>query len=1152
MSITGLNTAASTTSSGASYTISAGSNRALIVGVQQEGSITADAVGVTWGGKTLTRVVSQFISDGATSIEVALFLLLEADIATASGSTLVITGAVTNFTVHARSAAGVNQGGGASTVAATTAASANASTPNPIVTADISAVPGSAVLALAGCGQAATATWGGTNPLTKETDQAVASTAQGSLATRLASSVQTAAVRCTWSGQNRAAVVAMTLLPSIAIATSRTDDGDTIAAVLGVPTGGFKSLTIVDSTPIDPISTIGIDGSAWVASVVLKGTTSTVGTLDASKLTIQVSDPGYTAAGGTTTVTRTITGVAHLKRQNPNGNSRMISTDGTDLTLLITLDDWIYAGTTIVSAAIASGFYTGSAATTSASNTNNSEEDYPKPTFAWINLQNERSTGSTHYVEGCFAHRHGRAGQMIAFAEYYATDGTHTDSAETVGSTILSTLQTRGNIAEAWAATVSMSTQTQGGTSKIIARGYPWIGDSSAVLDLSADGYTWPTPKPLTPLRVLCDRTGGYGGAFAYVDGVGAGTPAVSSSATTARANPYATIQAALAAVVSWNNSNKSHNDSGGASIRLIDAAGSNKLYTINANVLGTPGATWCVVEPDPTNTGAVSVTIDGFHIFSEMIKWKVNCVSSAGTSYMFVESSFGGSTGTQVAFDGITIDNTINRDFCSGYSFVSIRNVHMLGGNAVSFSGFAPSDQSIVCAIGVTQDVTDSNLRYSDYAQVWIGCDLRGQTINRVPPGKGGDGMFIYNNRVSIIDVSETSATTIATGMAVVQNLAEKRPSDGQAAAIKSFADGDLTTIKNYIQTQNTGVGERSSQLYNDTGTTAVKKGASRYNIWENYNSKHDEFQSGVGSLGAYSYAYSVGNVGNVSLFGAVQEDVNNAPSNSGTDQYMGFAWLPSSEYNLGRTALGFSQTQIMDMFENYTCAPRASPANGGNYRPKGTSTQLLNRVPANMAMFKYDISGVPRRNDGTGAAGAYEALVAHLTATRTDAGDTIVADFSAASTSANVTATRTDTGDTLAAAVSNVIALTGTRTDAGDTLAAAVSNVVKLTATRTDTGDTLAAGLGVPSATVTATRTDAGDTTSAAFANVIRVVFARTDTGDAILAAFADDIASPEARITATRTDAGDAPRAWLGLPPVGKTFRVTVGRRLFGVRA
>jgi len=64
--------------------------------------------------------------------------------------------------------------------------------------------------------------------------------------------------------------------------------------------------------------------------------------------------------------------------------------------------------------------------------------------------------------------------------------------------------------------------------------------------------------------------------------------------------------------------------------------------------------------------------------------------------------------------------------------------------------------------------------------------------------------------------------------------------------------------------------------------------------------------------------------------------------------------------------------------------------------------------------------------------------------------------------------------------------------------------------------------------------------------------VVFARTDTGDAILAAFADDIASPEARITATRTDAGDAPRAWLGLPPVGKTFRVTVGRRLFGVRA
>jgi len=62
------------------------------------------------------------------------------------------------------------------------------------------------------------------------------------------------------------------------------------------PTGGLLSLTIADTTPIDVQSSIGANGSGWVAICVLKGLTSTVGTVVPSALTIEVSDPGWLLA----------------------------------------------------------------------------------------------------------------------------------------------------------------------------------------------------------------------------------------------------------------------------------------------------------------------------------------------------------------------------------------------------------------------------------------------------------------------------------------------------------------------------------------------------------------------------------------------------------------------------------------------------------------------------------------------------------------------------------------------------------------------------------------------------------------------------------------------------------------------------------------
>ncbi len=209
-----------------SYVVGAGVDRGLVVGVQAEGAITPGAVTVTYGGQAMTEFATVHLEAGATDNECTLFLLLEAGIAAAVGTTIAITGQVANFTSHAKSFENVNQTGGATTVPETNNAQTPDPTPNPLTTSDIAAGAGSAVVALAGVGNATTATWGGTNPLTEDTDINDASpTTAGSLASALFASALNADVEATWLSQNRACVVAMELAPTAATPTI-TDFGD--------------------------------------------------------------------------------------------------------------------------------------------------------------------------------------------------------------------------------------------------------------------------------------------------------------------------------------------------------------------------------------------------------------------------------------------------------------------------------------------------------------------------------------------------------------------------------------------------------------------------------------------------------------------------------------------------------------------------------------------------------------------------------------------------------------------------------------------------------------------------------------------------------------------------------------------------------------
>jgi hypothetical protein len=748
-------------------------------------------------------------------------------------------------------------------------------------------------------------------------------------------------------------------------------------------TGDLISITIADSTAIDPQGGIGPSGNGWVAIVVLDGITSTAGTLDASKLTFTVQDPGFLANGATTTVSRTITGQTFLHRTHPNGDQRLITTDGSNLTLYISLDDWIYSGTTIVTAGIAAGFYTGANADTVTA-TNSSTLAYKKPFGSWLNFNGDTETTNNVYVEFVPASDTARNGRQVACVEFYVTDGVTQSASVFSNSTAISTLVTQGFPPECHSATLNMGGQTQGGFSKVNAKLYPWIGDSSAIMNLDVDGAAWPTALPHTPLRVFCDRNGAYGGAFAYVNGVGAGTPAVSSDPATAKTTPYATLTAAFTAVRAWNNTNKSHNDFGGATIRFINDSGSPVTYPIGVASGNFPGTGRCVVESDPLANAAITVEATVQVSLASNTLWRGLTYKAGASAYLHVGYSTTGTPATNVYFEDVTLNNSLNKNGIGWHSYRYFRNVTLDGGNAIDFAvnGLGPTDRAIPLFAGVVSANRDSHPKddgTTSYPQSIVGCDIPDYGLDDTGSTAGNHGRVIYNNRLRQLNLNTTSLNTVNVGVANIQNVYEYE-AGVSVICMNAYADGDLTTITNYIDYHNTAVGDRCSRMYNDAIATKIapngvqKRGVSKYSIYDNYNIKDDRFNlgDGSGSVGNWAYEYSVGNVGNVSLFGNTRRSAGELPENTSADQYLGSYWLSSSSPNL--LAEGYTQTQLMDQFVNWTTTPRAVPAVGGDYHLTAAATEMLNRVPSGMAVLSFDLDGVARSNSGAGAAGAYE----------------------------------------------------------------------------------------------------------------------------------------------------------------------------------
>lgn len=214
MAISLLDAWTSVAASSMSKTVSAGTDRMLVVCVGYEDGADNQVSGVTYGEQALTRandgaVIAQARANlgGGFIAGSEVWYLLEAGIAAAANTTISVgfDAAVDNDMIHAASYEGVHQGGGAATTKEVHIAVTASSTPNPLSVTMGDAVDGDLVVGLATCGNASNYTWTGLAEQTERDD----SSSTSSAAAALPSGSGDIVCAPTNSSQNRAATTAV-------------------------------------------------------------------------------------------------------------------------------------------------------------------------------------------------------------------------------------------------------------------------------------------------------------------------------------------------------------------------------------------------------------------------------------------------------------------------------------------------------------------------------------------------------------------------------------------------------------------------------------------------------------------------------------------------------------------------------------------------------------------------------------------------------------------------------------------------------------------------------------------------------------------------------------------------------------------------------
>ncbi len=735
-----------------------------------------------------------------------------------------------------------------------------------------------------------------------------------------------------------------------------------------------------------------------------------------------VTSPGYDATGSATTIVRTVYGTKWLRHpyaaSPPDATYSDETAAGGTLTVRISLSDFIYTGDT-VTVAIAAGFYSqggksNNALTAGTSVTVNSTLTHPKCIGRWAWTGYERITTADFLVEFVAFHRSARNNQPLAACLISAIGQT---SAVTVTKTITAMTKSARPVGAAgfgdantvlvYAATFTSSdfaSFTQGETVRFRAQCYPWVGNSGAVLDteIGADGVAQPS-ESLGPLYALLDKTGAYGTPFAVIDGtnghsstantwVYASQSAAEAAYASNNTNSYADIGFGTVAIKSYNNAHYGHNDPSGGTALLT--AGTFALTAGYTGGTDSGTTTWFTVTRLSTvpRANAIIGTPDQGYVLSTYMKVTDVTIARSTTGVCLA-----GGAADVLWMDNNTLNVTGSAGMSSGWlALYGTRNIG-------ATPGFVSSSHRASLIRGNSLSSATMQRPFAI-----IGNNGIYTTQEAHVAGIGDQDNIIYAFNTVFAGGSTSMVTiellSIVKGAAIVQNVIE--PSGASfVGTLLSVGGSDAITTSNMLFWYNSTAGQRWNVAYNATGSTYLlhTNWSQVGNIVPNWNNKADTFvPANAARVGGWSVRWSVGNYGNrIAGSGttAYEPEVRGLYDNgaytavTGTDSkvYYVTASHTGSSYNKPITGGSYTsywsqygtlagtwQTGIQYSSIGYTddegAATSASGNGNGNYHLLSSST-ALNLIPSGKAVLPYDIEGKVRRNDGTGAAGAYEA---------------------------------------------------------------------------------------------------------------------------------------------------------------------------------
>lgn len=673
-----------------------------------------------------------------------------------------------------------------------------------------------------------------------------------------------------------------------------------------------------------------------------------------ANLVLTIQSPGYTSAGAPTTITRTVVGTKWIRKPYPDQAVADETEDGSDVTIRVSLSDFVYDGDVVTQAEIAGGLYTSggtpNTATTVMAVTNNSTLAHPQVIGRWA-WPGWEKVQSDFLLEAVCFHRSAMDGKPVACVVFEVTDGSHTETV-TVTDMTVSTRTGDANAVLVYAATVPISGFTQGAVLTANFTAYPWVGDSGAVLD--SDNGIAPPDERLCPLPLLCDKNGTYGGAFAVVDPTNGNastaatwvysTQAAAESAYgSAPSNSYTTMTNAIQAIQSYNNTNYSRNNPGGGAVLLC--AGTHA--TVGVTDRGAQ-ETWCTVTRLSSVSRSAAIINGGANQIVRVRRLRYSSVSIEGSETGQIRGLTGS---TAVWVDQCALDQSSTSGIYQHLVAYGTRNTvtrltvgfNVFGANRCAWALVRGNDCAVLTNASMYCVIGNKQVRLS-FVQ---------PGNNSASQADSDNGVFAYNSTVSLNNTLSAMMNLANThGIAVVQNLVESLSST--QAILAPWGDASSQAAEHVLLWHNTFAGQRINVGYNDTGSTSYLRTnfSQRNNVLDEWNNKDDTFPTAdAARTGGWSVGYNVGSSGNHKRAAA-------SPEWKG--EFVGLISVDGG-------TLGFVDDN------SYNNGGGGSGTGNGDYHLT-SSASGFSLVPAGGAVLPFDLDGIPRNNAGGGSAGAYE----------------------------------------------------------------------------------------------------------------------------------------------------------------------------------